>query len=90
MVYDQRRHRRNQTVETIEFVLNNLSPADESFDGVITDISESGLCLLTTNMLHAGEKIIIQNSISTSPRSATVRWSTEYNEYYKAGLEFLC
>jgi|GEM_PF-3234141 len=70
--------------------LNSLDKLhDKLHDGVITDISDSGICLLTTNLLSKGQKITI-NSASSRPRTAIVRWSERFDShYYTVGLEFV-
>lgn len=66
-----------------------LNSPDEIFDGIITDMSDSGLCLLTTNPLSEGQKITINNASPLS-RTAIVRWSERIDSlYHRVGLEFL-
>jgi hypothetical protein len=86
---DKRRHERRDTITTIEYVINGLY-TDEVFEGVIANISESGFCLLSTNLLSQGEKIEIKNEKHVNSRTAAVRWSNQYNNLYcKIGLEFV-
>ncbi len=62
---------------------------DEIFDGMITDMSDSKVCLLTTNPLGKGQKITINNA-SPFSRTAIVRWSERIDRlYHRVGLEFL-
>jgi hypothetical protein len=62
---------------------------EEVFDGVVANISESGLCILTTHSLSQGEQIRIMKQNSQLFQKATVRWSQKSNEFYcKAGIEF--
>jgi len=71
-------------------VNRNLNLPNESFDGIITDISDSGICLLTTNSLSKGQKISMNIGTSASSRTAIVRWSERFDSlYYAVGLEFL-
>jgi hypothetical protein len=66
---------------------NNAGSRGENFGGVITDISDSGMCLLTNNPLCKGEKIIIN---APAARTAIVRWSERFDStYYTVGLEFV-
>jgi len=61
----------------------------KTFDGLITDISDSGACLLTTSQLKDRQRIIIEDKSCSSERVAIVRWSEKYNDmFYKTGLEF--
>jgi hypothetical protein len=86
---EKRRHERRETLITIDYLVDRLN-ADEIFEGVVADISESGLCLLTANQLIDCEKIAIKNKMPPALRSAAVRWSHENNNlYYKIGLEFV-
>jgi len=87
--FDKRRHRRSNIATTVEYALNPLH-TNETFDGVITDISESGLCLLTTTPLNKGQDILIKINPAAFSKTATVRWSKQYDDLYcKAGLEFI-
>ena len=76
-------------IHALEYFLDPLT-TDETYDGVVADISESGLYLLTTKPLNKGQVITIKNNISASSQAATVRWSERYMDlYYKVGLEFV-
>jgi hypothetical protein len=87
--FDKRRHSRDDTISAVQYVLNRLH-SEEIFDGVIANISESGVCLLTTDPLGKGQDITIKNKISATSQTATVRWSTKYHDlYYMAGLELI-
>ena len=60
------------------------------FDCVSTNISQSGISLLTTEALKKEQVIKIKDHVLPSPRTATVRWSKEINGlYYSYGLEFM-
>jgi hypothetical protein len=88
MPFDKRRHRRRNTVSAVEYDVASLI-ADETFDGVIVNDSESGLCMLTTTPLLDNEKIILRNAKYSIPQIASVRWINNYNNlYYRVGLEF--
>lgn len=87
--FDKRRHERRDIITTKEYVINGLY-TDEVFEGVITNVSESGFCHLTTIPLSKGERIEIKNKKQVNSRTADVRWSNQYNNlYYKIGLEFV-
>jgi hypothetical protein len=86
---DKRRHRRSDTIRAVQYVTTHVRK-DEIFDGVVSNLSESGLCLLTTNPLSEGQNITIRNRIQANFQTATVRWITKYRGlYYMAGLEFM-
>ena len=87
--HDRRRHERKDIITTIEYSIKG-SYAQEAFEGVITNISETGLCILTTNPLSKDEKIKIKikNEAFVNCQTADVRWSSQNkNLYYIVGLE---
>lgn len=89
IAFDKRRHIRYDTISEVQYVLNRMH-SEEIFDGVIVNISKSGICLLTTNPLNKGQDITIKSKFPATPQTATVRWSTKYHDlYYKAGLELI-
>ena len=89
MFINQRRHKRNDTVNIIEYSIEGFN-VSEAFDGIIANVSDSGFCLFTTNPLDNGTKIAIKNQMPFNSQSAAARWSTkDHNLYYKVGLEFL-
>jgi hypothetical protein len=82
-----RRHPRNDIISIIEYVVE--PSAQESFDGVVANISESGFCLFTTYPLDKNDTITIKKKKLSISDAATVRWIDRSNKYYcKAGLEF--
>jgi hypothetical protein len=87
--FDKRRHIRSNIATAVEYALGPLH-TDETFDGVIADISESGLCLLTTTPLNKGQEILLKINPSAFSQTAIVRWSRQYEDLYcRAGLEFI-
>jgi hypothetical protein len=87
--FDKRRHRRSGLATAVEYALGPLH-TDETHDGVLADISESGFCLLTTTHLHEGQEVLVKINPAAFARTAVVRWSKHYeNLYCRAGLEFL-
>jgi len=59
------------------------------FDCILANISQSGICILTTDALQDGQNITIRNHIFPHARTAIVRWCKAYNGlYYISGLEF--
>jgi hypothetical protein len=88
MPNEERKSKRKLVINPIEYFLVP-SIIMKTFDGVITDISDSGLCLLTTSHLKDRQRIIIQDKSSSSEKVAIVRWSQKYDDMlYKIGLEF--
>jgi len=85
---ERRRHKRKYLANAMECELKELQQK-EIFDCVAANISQSGICLITTNPLQNGQKVTMKNHIFPSPRTATVRWSEDYKSlYFRAGLEF--
>jgi len=88
MIPDKRRHTRSDVISIIEYVVEPLE--QESFDGVVANISESGFCLFTTYALGKDDTITIKKKIHEPSGTAAVRWIDRSNKYYcKAGLEFI-
>jgi hypothetical protein len=86
---DKRKHVREYLVKAIECTSYQQSNQQIEFDGVMANISQTGICLLTTEALKNGQEIIIMNHVVTYPRTATIRWSrTCHGLYYRYGLEF--
>lgn len=75
-------------MSTIEYFAEPVT-AHETYDGVIVNASESGLCILTTHLLNKGQKIEIKSNGEADSQAAIIRWARHYNSlYYKVGLEF--
>jgi hypothetical protein len=88
-VSDRRRHQRKYLANALECELKKQSHQEEQIDCVAANISQSGICLITTSPLQDGQEVTMKNHIFPSPRTATVRWTEKYQSlYYKAGLEF--
>jgi len=89
MEKEYRKSNRTRVLQPIEYFLAP-SIIDKSYDGVITDISESGACLLTTSLLKNRQRIIILDKSCPFEKTAIVRWSEKYDDmFYKTGLEFI-
>lgn len=84
---NRRKHKRSNTIETAEYSVIS-SPHNDFFYGIISDMSASGMCLLTTSPLKCGEKVVLKSGNSTS-KIAVVLWSDIGAFYYKAGLKFV-
>jgi hypothetical protein len=83
---NRRQHKRRVISETVEYSI--ISSPDKGLNyGIISDISVSGLCLLTPTPLKRGDKIVLKSCIHT-PGVAVVLWSDIGAFYYKAGLKF--
>jgi len=88
MEREKRRCKRKLVMNPIEYFLIP-SIISKTFDGLITDISDSGVCLLTTSQLKDRQRIIIEDKSCSSEKAAIVRWIEKYDDmFYKIGLEF--
>jgi len=87
---ENRRHKREEIIKVMGCTIYQQSNQPIEFDCVSTNISQSGIGLLTTTALKKEQDIELINDIFPYPRTATVRWSKEYNGlYYTYGLEFI-
>ena len=89
MAKEERSSKRSLVLKPIKF---SLAPSiiGNKYDGVVTDISDSGACLLTTSHLKDRQRIILLDKSCSFEKTAIVRWSQEYNDiFYKIGLEFI-
>ena len=85
---DRRKSYRKLLVKAIEYSIVPSSK-EETFDGIIANINETGICLLTTKHLPNDQIIMIKNNDYLSEKTATVKWSQPYDTYfYKVGLRF--
>lgn len=86
--FERRKHFRHEDFEArrIEW---SFCPFDaESFEGFISNVSESGMCLLVSRPLSEGQEITIRDDVNGS-RTVLVRWIEKVDEgYYKAGVIF--
>lgn len=89
MEREYRKSKRNSVLQPIEYFLAP-SIIEKTYDGVVTDISDSGLCLLTTSPLKYRQRIIMLDKSRSFERTAIVRWSQKRDDmFYKVGLEFI-
>jgi Tfp pilus assembly protein PilZ len=89
MAKEERQSKRNPVFQAVQYFLVP-SIIEKTYDGVITDISDSGICLLTTSPLKDRQRIIVLDKSHLSERAAIVRWSQKYDDlFYKIGLEFI-
>jgi hypothetical protein len=84
---NRRKYDRIITTEAVEYSAI-LSPHSDFGYGIISDVSETGIRLLTTSPLKCGEKVLLKSGNSSS-RIAVVLWSDIGAFFYKAGLKFL-
>ncbi len=63
--------------------------ADEIFEGTIDNISESGMCIVTSEALTEGQEITIKSLLFLPSQTAVVCWVEPRDNSYKVGLKFL-
>jgi hypothetical protein len=89
MEREHRKSKRNLVLQPIKYFLAP-SIIEKNYDGVVTDISDSGLSLLTTSPLKDRQRIIMLDKSGLFEKAAIVRWSQKYDDLlYKIGLEFI-
>lgn len=89
-MFDQRRQERFDISCRIEYLADSIA-SDTTSDGIAINVSNYGLCLLTSHPLQEGQTITIKNifTIPLPAESATVVWVEKYDAlYYKIGLAF--
>lgn len=81
------KHDRSPIDCSVEFSLDLFS--QETFEGFIENISESGMCLITTKRLDTGQNITINTNIFLPSHTASVCWIEQNDDgSYKYGLKF--
>lgn len=88
----KRRHIRHTFTHAIEYVSD--SEGDEEVlkvsKGYAINISESGLCFASADVIRKGQKIRISTSLPVPYQTGIVVWSSMLEEsLYKAGIEFV-
>ena len=85
---ERRKHPRKPYSNVIKFCVNPRCP-NTTCIGVSINISDSGICLYTSDNLHKGEVILIQEELPVKYQKATVIWVKNYRQdFYKVGLMF--
>ncbi|MEW6584508.1 MAG: hypothetical protein AB1442_02735 [Nitrospirota bacterium] len=89
MEREERKSKRSLVLNPVKYFLVPSIVA-RAYNGVIVDVSDSGICLLTTSHLKDRQRIIIQDDADLSEKAAIVRWSQKYEDtLYKVGVEFI-
>jgi hypothetical protein len=85
---ENRRNERRLVLKPVGFFLVP-SIIGKTVEGLIMDISDSGLCLLTTSQLKVRQRLIIEDKSFSLEKVAVVRWIEKYDEmFYRIGLEY--
>ena len=82
------KHDRCYVNSPVEYMLDPLN-ADEIFEGTIDNISESGMCLVTSKALTEGQEITIKSLLFLPSQTAVVCWVEPQDGSYKVGLKFV-
>jgi hypothetical protein len=85
----QRRHRRKYIGKILEYRVES-SAEDEMFDGILFDISEDGLSIISIYLLKEGQKIFMKSAAALPSNTAIVQWCKNYYDlYFKIGLKYI-
>ncbi|MEW6109690.1 MAG: PilZ domain-containing protein [Nitrospirota bacterium] len=83
---EKRKNPRHNCLFRISYIVNDKN-TEEIFHGHILNISESGICMFTTNILNKDEKITIKNNLPISYNSGNVRWVKKFgSNIFKSGV----
>jgi hypothetical protein len=82
------KHDRCYVNSQVEYVLDPFN-VNEIFEGIIDNISESGLCIVTSQCLTEGQEITIKSLLFLPSQTAVVCWVEPQDNAYKVGLKFL-
>jgi c-di-GMP-binding flagellar brake protein YcgR len=88
--FERRKYFRHKIFETkkIEYALRAFDT--ETFEGLVLNISDTGICLLISNHFNIGQEITLKDfDIYGSSKTATVQWIEKADKrHYKVGLIF--
>ena len=88
--FERREYFRHEILETkkIEYAAGAFDP--EPFEGLVLNISDTGICLLISNHFSIGQEITLKDfDIYGSSKTATVQWIEKADKrHYKVGLIF--
>lgn len=86
--FERRKHFRHEDSETRRIEWSFCPFDDESFEGFVSNISESGMCLLVSRPLIEGQEITLRDDVYGC-RTAIIKWIEKVDEgSYKAGVIF--
>jgi hypothetical protein len=87
--FDKRRGERSCIHCQIEYLLDTFT-GGESFEGIIDNVSEYGVCLITSYPLKEGQEIAIKEDLGLPSKTAIVCWVEKHDEgHYTVGLDFI-
>ena len=91
---EKRAHNRKPTRKSsylaVSFIVENDIATSNEVKAFVTDISDSGVGLLTERSLAPGQKIKFTNKkrLKDLPETGVVMWTTVSKEGHKAGVMF--
>jgi hypothetical protein len=66
-----------------------LNPEGSIFNGLVLNISKSGICINSLKPIEKGQKIILKSKNPRFSRKAVVRWIENVTlVFFRIGLEF--
>ena len=84
---ERRKHYRHEFPILVPVEYTVRSSEEDTFSGFITNISASGLCLLTSNSLESESEIRLRDNRHIPFQTGKVLWVQEVNQrQYKVGL----
>jgi hypothetical protein len=90
MGIEKRRHVRCDFSDTIDYRIHLPDMQEIQFHGLILNISESGLCLYTSNSLNVGQELIIKTTLKAPVVRATIKWVRKYrDDLFRVGAMFI-
>ncbi len=88
--FERRWFFRREILETRKIEYSIGASDTEIFEGVVINISDTGICLLVSNRFSIGQEITLKDfDIYGSSKTATVQWIEKAGKKrYKVGLIF--
>ncbi len=86
-----RKHQRHAYLQFITFFPLGPQVADGSCRAICVDLSDSGMCVYTSDRLRKGQAILFNDPLPVPGPKATVMWVKEYRitgRFYKSGVMF--
>jgi c-di-GMP-binding flagellar brake protein YcgR len=89
MLEERRKYQRYDLMEFIQYTCPSEA-SDTALKGMIKNYSYHGICLIISQPLAVGQKIIVKTMGAPSSRIATVRWQENIRRgAYEVGLEYI-
>lgn len=86
---EKRKHQRYDFSDAVEFRVDRSNP-DVTHEGLIMNISESGLCFYSSFSPRVGQTLTIKTSLKAPEVKAKVIWVKKYNDdLVRVGATFI-